>query len=489
MSEPTLRLFMLLAPVTSLACFRGPSAPLPAGAAKTIATPRVALPELPLAAPKLAMMESTGSPVELCVLDTDGWLHCRIESDNVEPPPEGRFVDIAAGTYGYCGLRPDGRVECWGTAGAVDELAPPDGEFVQVDGNGFLFSGLRADGPVERWGSSGAMSWGTNIALLMHVSAGLDAKGHLFTPFDDAGLFEGAFTDYDSQMSKRAGLRSDGTITLWYLDHLEQIPGPWIEPTFGGNTLHALTEDRTVKRYVNGSWVDAALPGGVVDLAGTRNGICALYDDLNPRCIDPEGEPWLVASGVTRSSNPDADIGAQPAAAEPPLELYPGTLYHRRAGKLITAAPPTPVTEPVRNDQTTQTILGPITVRTTMAASPGQTTPIYVLLLTPDAAGGSPPIWLEPDPVRQVFLGSHATSHAAADGGGATDMVHGKYLNKPSMDWSYVAGTGLASGIRFCARSVIAGPDLVLAAVGIDQAQTCAGTPAVAGFLDSLTIP
>ncbi|MDH5670705.1 MAG: hypothetical protein OEZ06_01060 [Myxococcales bacterium] len=105
--------------------------------------------------------------------------------------PAGRFVEVAAGGGHSCGLRDDGRVQCWGAnemgqsrvpkmvrfrqiavgwhqscgvtlenelrcwgghpSGALD---PPDGKFLQVS-VGFLHScAVRDDGAIICWGSN-----------------------------------------------------------------------------------------------------------------------------------------------------------------------------------------------------------------------------------------------------------------------------------------------------------------------------------------------
>ena len=65
--------------------------------------------------------------------------------------PEGVFVDYSVGFQHACGLRPDGRVECWGDDG-YGQSSPPEGVFVSVSAGGKVSCGLRLGGQVECWG-------------------------------------------------------------------------------------------------------------------------------------------------------------------------------------------------------------------------------------------------------------------------------------------------------------------------------------------------
>ena len=68
-------------------------------------------------------------------------------------PPSGRFIDVSRGYDHACGLRDDGRIQCWG-AGDEGQATPPDGEFVSVSSDYKGSCAVRADnGQVVCWGS------------------------------------------------------------------------------------------------------------------------------------------------------------------------------------------------------------------------------------------------------------------------------------------------------------------------------------------------
>jgi hypothetical protein len=47
-------------------------------------------------------------------------------------PPGGGFVQLALGATTACGLRPDGRIACWGDD-EFGQASPPAGEFVGLE--------------------------------------------------------------------------------------------------------------------------------------------------------------------------------------------------------------------------------------------------------------------------------------------------------------------------------------------------------------------
>lgn len=67
------------------------------------------------------------------------------------PAPDGSFERLAAGSRHACGIRPSGRVECWG---ADDDAVtqPPGGEFRRIDVGYAHACGLDTDGSIRCWG-------------------------------------------------------------------------------------------------------------------------------------------------------------------------------------------------------------------------------------------------------------------------------------------------------------------------------------------------
>jgi alpha-tubulin suppressor-like RCC1 family protein len=78
-------------------------------------------------------------------------------------PPSGRFVDLSAGEGHTCGIRPTGKLECWG-AGTDDgacaeafecgQAMPPSGAFVDVAAGSSNSCAIRDDGVFLCWGSN-----------------------------------------------------------------------------------------------------------------------------------------------------------------------------------------------------------------------------------------------------------------------------------------------------------------------------------------------
>lgn len=98
-------------------------------------------------------------------------------------PPPDRFEVVGSGSSFACGLRSDGRVRCWGAAGAV-----PEGKFVRLGVAEKTACGLRATGRIECWGETG--SW--------------------FRPPS-----AGRYTDLDGQGGSFCALRADGVVACW----------------------------------------------------------------------------------------------------------------------------------------------------------------------------------------------------------------------------------------------------------------------------------
>ena len=68
-------------------------------------------------------------------------------------PPDGRFISISADDEHTCGVRDDGKLECWGWYPFLQNI-PESGNFVQVVSTGSIACALSLDGSVECWGAS-----------------------------------------------------------------------------------------------------------------------------------------------------------------------------------------------------------------------------------------------------------------------------------------------------------------------------------------------
>ena len=134
-----------------------------------------------------------------CGLRTDGRVECWGLNDNGRADaPTGSFSQVSAGGFHSCGLRTDGRVECWGLNDNRQADAPA-GSFSQVSAGGFHSCGLRTDGRVECWG--------------LNDNRQADAPAGSFSQVSAGGFHS-------------CGLRTDGRVECWGLDRDGQTAAP-----------------------------------------------------------------------------------------------------------------------------------------------------------------------------------------------------------------------------------------------------------------------
>jgi alpha-tubulin suppressor-like RCC1 family protein len=92
-----------------------------------------------------------------CVRHTDGSIACfgfaNYASATI-PEPNKDFMDVTCGDALACGLRSDGRAECWGQSSLLGSLTPADAteRFTDLDAGKDYACGLHADGSVGCWG-------------------------------------------------------------------------------------------------------------------------------------------------------------------------------------------------------------------------------------------------------------------------------------------------------------------------------------------------
>lgn len=88
---------------------------------------------------------------------------------SLQPPAGGDFVALSVGDDFACGLRADGRAECWGS---IDAAMLPEGAFIAVSAGARHACGLRADGSVACWGDNYAGQATPPAELFTAISAG-----------------------------------------------------------------------------------------------------------------------------------------------------------------------------------------------------------------------------------------------------------------------------------------------------------------------------
>ncbi len=187
--------------------------------------------------------------------------------DPAASPPGGKFASLAAGEGFTCGLRPGGRVECWG-GGSFGQSSPPAGVFTAITAGYTFACGLRLNGGLECWGFSGLQSkilppqepltsvsagwgghelyWDQGVEMDWGYSCGLRANGRAVCWGDDTyktvpwGLLttppRDAFKDVQAGRRHACGLRPAGGIECWNIEH--RAPR---EPHAGGEDYTALS--------------------------------------------------------------------------------------------------------------------------------------------------------------------------------------------------------------------------------------------------------
>nr|MCQ3808312.1 S-layer homology domain-containing protein [Acidimicrobiia bacterium] len=154
---------------------------------------------VPIPSVKRSFASIESSWLHSCGLRTDGRVECwGFNGDGRADAPGGVFSQVSAGGYHSCGLRTDGGVECWGLNGD-GQVDAPGGVFSQVSAGGNHSCGLRIDGGVECWGRN--------------ADGQADAPG-------------GVFSQVSAGAIHTCGLRTDGRVECWGLDLDGQTSAP-----------------------------------------------------------------------------------------------------------------------------------------------------------------------------------------------------------------------------------------------------------------------
>lgn len=207
--------------------------------------------------------------VNICALRSDGTARCEYigsthRDERTLVAPEGKFVDLASDETYFCGVRPDGRVVCWGVPDLHTPTEPPSDTFVQIDAFDQTFCGVRTDETLRCWGGHNAIGeeeppGGTfrKVAVGQSNSCGIRTDGTLScwggqnTGVTDTP--EGTFLDVDVGRSIACGLRDDGRLICW-AGHLhytaEEMPSPsqgtYLSMSVGSYHMCAVREDTTI---------------------------------------------------------------------------------------------------------------------------------------------------------------------------------------------------------------------------------------------------
>ena len=128
-------------------------------------------------------------------------------------PPEGEFLDVAAGRFHACGLRADGSVVCWGSSGE-GQATSPGGEFAAISAGEYHTCGLRPGGAAVCW-------------------------GEIYYRGVRSGAPEGAFASIASGHNSSCGIRAEGSAECW--GGRPSPPGEFISYDIGAHDACGVT--------------------------------------------------------------------------------------------------------------------------------------------------------------------------------------------------------------------------------------------------------
>src|SRR5207248_1269859 len=141
----------------------------------------------------LQVATSKGNGEWACALAVDRAVTCWLGPDvprDWRPPPDGQFTQISAGWGPACGLRPDGKIACWGDTRYFG--APPSGSFTDVSEG--------ESGPYD-------------FACAVRTGGALLCWGHL--PRGVPAAPPGSFIHVSAGPEQACGLRQDASILCW----------------------------------------------------------------------------------------------------------------------------------------------------------------------------------------------------------------------------------------------------------------------------------
>ncbi len=259
------------------------------------------IPPGPFVSIDVAAMGRHTSPV--CGLRPDGRIDCWNDGSQRLRPPPGAFVAVDVGAAN-CAVRVDGSATCWGEVDWLDSLPP--GAFAAVSGSSTHGCGLRPGGEAECWGSN---EWGearppagrfTAIDVGTNLSCGLRADREIAcwgrNISGEAEPPEGPFVGVYAGWRRGCGLRPNETAECWSLTR--------------SLSASAAAAVFAAPDFSNPRWRDS-LPGGSFDFIDSRGRTaCGIRPTGAVECWSPFWPPGAgVAAPATVPPTPEPRRG------------------------------------------------------------------------------------------------------------------------------------------------------------------------------------
>jgi len=189
-----------------------------------------------------------------CGVRPDGRIACW-GHNTLEEAPDGRFTDVKVGADFACALDVEGTIRCWGASDAP-AILPPAGRFTQIDATFDAACGVRTDGSLACWGAIAAPPAGTGWRYVAVGSAGACAIG------------------------------AEGALTCWGGDGVRNPPAGRFVKVAVGDTIHAAMDEEG--KLV--SWGPERTPPPdvpVIDFAAGESQICLIDRSGFGSCFGP----------------------------------------------------------------------------------------------------------------------------------------------------------------------------------------------------------
>ena len=228
------------------------------------------------------------SRAPICGLRPDGRVDCWNDGSQRLRPPAGKFVAVDVGGA-MCAVGVEGAAACWGRVDWSDSV--PGGAFTAVSGSHAHGCGLRPGGEAECWGSNG---WGEATArpgrfaaidVGPSLSCGLRLEGEVAcwgrNTSGEAEPPEGPFVAIDVGWMSACGLRADGTAECW--GDVRAVDGTEAAGVFAAPD------------FSDPEWGDS-FPGGTFETIRAAGRIaCGIRPDGTIECWSPDWPPGAGA--------------------------------------------------------------------------------------------------------------------------------------------------------------------------------------------------